>query len=282
MMFKNLKNAIIVTMFVTLIGSPGLAKADTMLGIVMDASGSINNSEFDLMATGVANALNNLIPTDGSFSIGVVQFSSSAVTTVAPTVIDSASTLSGVTNTLQTRAISGGSTSIGDGIQLLNGIADTAGWFVDASDDVLYNVITDGQNNTNNSLLPASVANAQALGVDGISAEGIGNGVDTSELLSIVFPNPNAGIVSPGNIPDPRSQGFVVLANDFTDFESVFAAKIQQVVNNPGPGPSPGPGPGPSPGPAPAPVPEPGTILLFGTGLAGLTLWRMRKTNNVG
>ena len=39
-------------------------------------------------------------------------------------------------------------------------------------------------------------------------------------------------------------------------------------------------GPGPGPGPGPNPVPEPGTMLLFGSGLAGLIGWRWqnRKT----
>ncbi|GJL53559.1 MAG: hypothetical protein NPIRA02_06910 [Nitrospirales bacterium] len=277
-MLKNVKVVFLATMLWMTIGIPGLSKADTMLGIIMDSSGSISNSEFNLMATGISNALNTFLPTDGSFSVGVVQFSSSAATTVAPTIIDSQSTLTSVTNALQVRAF-GGSTSIGDGIQLMNDNADAAGWFVDPNDDVLYNVITDGQNNTNTALLPTAVNNARNLGVDGVSAEGIGTGVDTAELLSIIHPNPNAGIVSPGNIPDPRSQGFVVLANDFSDFEAVFAAKIQQVVT-PGPGPSPGPGPGPSPvpGPGPAPVPEPGTIFLFGSGLMGLVWWKIKKS----
>jgi len=49
----------------------------------------------------------------------------------------------------------------------------------------------------------------------------------------------------------------------------------------PGPGPFPGPGPGPSPSPFsdpvpdPVPVPEPSTMLLLGSGLAGL--WGLRK-----
>jgi hypothetical protein len=45
----------------------------------------------------------------------------------------------------------------------------------------------------------------------------------------------------------------------------------------PGPGPSPDPGPGPSPSPHhnPVPAPEPTTLLLLGSGLAGL--WGFRK-----
>jgi len=41
------------------------------------------------------------------------------------------------------------------------------------------------------------------------------------------------------------------------------------------PGPGFGPGPGPGPGPNPVPVPEPTTLLLLGSGLAGL--WGFRK-----
>ncbi|MDH5575660.1 MAG: PEP-CTERM sorting domain-containing protein [Nitrospirota bacterium] len=36
----------------------------------------------------------------------------------------------------------------------------------------------------------------------------------------------------------------------------------------------------PGPGPGPASIPEPSTMLLFGSGLAGLAAWRYRKSKN--
>lgn len=47
-------------------------------------------------------------------------------------------------------------------------------------------------------------------------------------------------------------------------------------VNDPGPGEGPGPGGNPQ-DPPPQPVPEPGTMLLLGTGLTGLALYRRRR-----
>lgn len=52
-------------------------------------------------------------------------------------------------------------------------------------------------------------------------------------------------------------------ANDPTFVDNFFAAKVQEIVQDPGGG-------------DPV-IPEPSTIILFGTGLAGLAAWRMKK-----
>jgi MYXO-CTERM domain-containing protein len=246
-----------VALGVVMAATPGHAVID--LGFLLDSSGSITAPNWNNVITpGLADALQNSgIPTDSTYRVSVFSFSDSAQTVVAPTLIDSAAALTGVTTAIASAPFQNSTTDLAEGFDL---VGDT--WFgglVDPNDIQLLNVVSDGLPN-NTAAATASAADLQTLGVDGLSAEFIGEpgSVGFDFLQGIVFPNP-PGVTT---LTDPLTQGFILEAN-FQNFGDVIAAKVQQIV-----------GPPPDPNQPPTSVPEPG---LLGVGLLGVSLFARRR-----
>lgn len=234
------------------IGLTGPSSAAVIdIGFALDQSGSVGSTNFNLMRTGLANALNQ-IPTAGpnQYRIGVVKFNSNATVVVSPPVIITAANKAGIMNTIATTSYSGGGTSIAAGVTALTSMFVNAG----LGDTTLFNISTDGQSSIP-ALQAASTAAANA-GVDGISYEGIGGGVNINGLLSVAFPGP-ALLATIATIPDPTQQGFVLPVSTFAGYSAAINAKVQRIVN-----------PNPIPVPAGLPLILTGFVLLGGFGAA--------------
>ncbi|WP_299847932.1 VWA domain-containing protein [uncultured Roseovarius sp.] len=194
------------------------------IGFALDQSGSVGSSNFNLVRTALANALDQ-IPTSGpnQYRIGVVKFNSFATNVVSPPTIVTAGNIAAIKNTIATTSYSGGGTSIAAGVTALTNMFTSAG----LGDMTLFNVTTDGQSSI--SALQAASTAAAAAGVDGISYEGIGGGVNTAGLLSVAFPTP-AVLATLATIPDPTKNGFVLPVASFADYEAAIKAKVQRIV----------------------------------------------------
>src|SRR5215218_9395080 len=96
MMFKQFLIAALLA--VTTLLAPATASAAIDIGLVVDGSGSIDSSDWQLQREGFSTALRDRanVPLDGSVAITVVQFSSGTVVEVPRTLIDSKEKLDGV------------------------------------------------------------------------------------------------------------------------------------------------------------------------------------------
>jgi hypothetical protein len=82
------------------------------LGFILDESGSIGSTTYAIIQNGLANAIDGLIPTDSSYEISVVSFSTDTQTLVNHVLIDSAAARTAVKKAILADAFSGGSTAM--------------------------------------------------------------------------------------------------------------------------------------------------------------------------
>lgn len=220
------------------------------LGFIVDSSGSIGSSNFDVIKAGLANAVNNVIPNAGAgaddYRITVVNFSSTAVTVLDQVLVTAASkpTIAAAINGM---SFLGNTT---DYAAAFNAMATALG---NTTQSLAYvNFATDG--------VPDSTAAANtarnaliASGVDNLSIEGIGGGVDVAYLTgSICYPSP-CDSTDPYNFP---AQGFYISVANAAAYAAAIDHKIAVVTNQ---------------------VPEPATLAVLGMGLLGLGIARRRK-----
>ena len=116
------------------------------LGFILDSSGSIGSGNWNTIRTGLASAINTLVPVGGTdtYEITVVSFSTNAVTTVAPTLLTAASK-PGVVAAIQNAAFQGGTTDYTAAFGLMDGLLFPGGQSSAAS--TYLNFATDGDPN---------------------------------------------------------------------------------------------------------------------------------------
>ena len=197
---------------------------------LLDSSGSISSTEFQLMLDGTVAALNGAItPSEfGKVRVTVIQFSSSASLECQQLVTNAADLLA-LTTCVAAISKSGGGTAIHAAYNVVTAelmISPVNG----VNDRSIVDLVTDGQSSA--SLATTAVNAAIAAGLDSNVALAIGSGASLTFLQSIAFPNP-PGPLNPAVLPDPLVQGFVLNVQTFQEFADAMLAKFQVAVSTP-------------------------------------------------
>lgn len=224
-----------------------IVPVDLELSLLVDVSGSIDNSEFDLQKTGYVNAFNdpaivNAIQNGsiGSISANLIYWSSNnqQQQAVGWTLINDASSASNFANAINAAARPfNNNTAPGSAINFAAPLFASNNF---AGNRLVIDISSDGQQNDGASTSTAR-DNAAAQGIT-INALAIG---DTT-LLNWYKANA------------VTADGFAVQASTFNDFDNAIKTKLAREI-----------GGGTS-------VPEPASMLLLGSGLFGFIGLRRR------
>lgn len=186
-------------------------KPNVDLALCMDSSGSVSTADFQLQLEGTAQAIENVVPRDGTVRISALQFDSTAKVELNPTIIEE-DNVQAIADTIRSIRKSGGGTSIHACIDRATTLISTA---LPASSMQIIDVSTDGQ--STQSLAVAASNRAKEAGIDVLNAIGVGSGISTSLLNAIVFPQPVGG-----------DRGFVLTVKNYQEYMNGITGKIQR------------------------------------------------------
>ncbi len=242
------------------LASLGAQASITQLGFALDASGSISIPNYNLLRTGLSDALAGL-PVDGTVEITIVSYGSGVATVTAPTILTAASLLI-IQGQIAGHIKAGGGTNTAGAIDSLTALMVGSASFALGDTRSIINLATDGVPNSQ-AAAEASGAAALAAGIDALSIEAIGSGVSSAAALAnmaaIAFPGPVT--ILPVNsvvIPSPLLGSWVVPVSDFDALAPVLAAKVQASVTQ---------------------VPIPGTAALFAVAMLGMGVVAKRRAS---
>ncbi len=245
-------------------GASAAQSAVIDLGFSLDESGSVGINNFELTRDALAQAL-SIIPTSGNnqYRVAITTYSNirNQEVVVQPTIVTAAS-IGGIQSSLQATAYSGGSTCTSCAIKTLSNLfANSATGF---GDTTLINITTDGSPDSQSASEQAALE-AIAAGVDGISFEAVGTGINSQNQLNamadIAKPDTSVIVTDINNIPNATQVGFVIPVASFADYEAAIKAKIGQIVIDTGD----------------VPLPAGLPLLLTGFGAIGALRWRNKR-----
>ena len=245
--------AAIMLVSTSLVSTVALAGPSTQLGFILDASGSVSTSNYNLLRNGLSDAISALT-TDGSIEITITSYGSSTSTVVAPTLLTVASLPGIISSILNHTKVSGGTDTAGALRYTTNLLTNSVYFTNSALKASIINLATDGIPNNQNAAVEAA-AYAFAQGIDALSIEAIGSGVNSgsalNNMLQIAFPGPATLLeLNATDIPNPIGGSWVVPVSDFDALAPVLKAKVLASVTPP-----------PS-----VPVSSPLALLLVGLG----------------
>jgi hypothetical protein len=232
---------------------------DLELVLAVDISGSINDAEYNLQKTGYVNAFNNLSLWNAieagaldKIAVTYVEWSGAAqqYQLVDWTLIDSYASSQTFASAIGATTRAGGEaynlTAPGSAINY------SAGLFIDNGYDGTRNVIdVSGDGSRNDGAITATARDAafsNGISINGLVIEGSEAG-----LFNWYVNNVQIG---------PNS--FVIAASGFDTFGTAVSDKLEREIINP-----------------PNVIPEPTTMLLFGTGLAGLVAVGRKRSKKI-
>ncbi len=232
--------------------APMAANADVIqLGFILDESGSIGSSNWNIIRQGLANAV-DLIPVGGAdtYEVSVVTFGTNATIRHSNVLIDSIAARDALSDAIETYSYTGGNTNFA---AAFNAMRNVLGNTIGTAAFSYVNFATDGQQNTGGTGV-AERNQLIALGIDNISIEGIGSGVDAADLQNnFCYPGP-CDTTAPFDFP---TQGFYIGVANAQAYADALQTKIRVVTGQP--------------------IPEPGTIALLSVALLGMGIIRRRK-----
>lgn len=245
--------------------SPTVSSAATVqLGFILDESGSIAASEWQILRSGLASAI-NLIPVAGpdSYYLSIVTFDGDANQRLDNTLVTAANR-AGLAAAVLGYVQGAGATNYEAAFKGMDAALGNSNLY----DFSYVNFATDGDPNTcgypsatgtpglAGSQACAIVGKTQltASGVDNISVEGIGVSASATTFLktSICYPQP-CDDTAPFNFP---TEGFYIAVANATEYSTALQNKVRVVTNQ---------------------TPEPGSVALVGLALAAAGLARRRK-----
>jgi hypothetical protein len=219
---------------ITMIGGGNSGSGNAQFAMILDGSGSITSGDWTIMRNGVADAIRNCLPHDGSVELTVIQFSTgpaaNARVEIAPIVINAAN-FESVATTVQGISQLNGRTPVYAGIDLATTTLFASPNFASYPRKVI-NLVTDGAPNEGSPTPQQAAINSRnnlisTLGMtpdeDEFDIEFVGSADISWFRDNIAWPEPGYD-----NWP-PTGPGWIRQVSSYTEFSATICEKFELI-----------------------------------------------------